>query len=123
MKKILCLLLCSLFLFTVTGCGDKNSKKGYSEAIVAVRDYKTDRGNKYGDLFDKALENSKWTEKDDTVTVKGKDKESGKTIEIIWKVTKNDSGEYKIKPTKFLRDGETSLLLALTEYIGDLDRK
>lgn len=88
MKKIKSLLII-LFLIFVTGCGTKN----YSENIIKVREkfnpWYLSSKTKAGEIYDKALNNIKWEEKDNIVIVKGIDKKTRKEITVEYEIKKN----------------------------------
>lgn len=83
MKKIVNLLLCLIIILGISGCGKK-----YTANIQRVREefnpWQLEVKENVGELLDKALDNSKWTDKDNVVTVKGKDKNTGDDVKITF---------------------------------------
>lgn len=80
-----------IILLVLTGCGNSGSKN-YSEDIQNIRNQTVGllNGKTFGEILDVALENAKWSENDNyslqsgAVIVKGKDKNSGEEVEIVW---------------------------------------
>ncbi len=83
MKKLVNLLLCLIIILGLSGCGNK-----YTENIRKVREefnpWQLEVKENVGELLDKALDNSKWTDKNNVVTVKGKDKDTGDDVKITF---------------------------------------
>ena len=113
MKKLINLLLCLIVLFGVAGCG-----KEYSDNIVKVREnfnpWQLDIKENVGDLLDKALEKAKWKDKDNVVTVTGKDQKTGNDVKITFEI-KDDT----INFDKMIIDGEEKDYIGFFEYIRD----
>lgn len=126
-QKILtmgCTILLTIMLITLTGCGNSNNKN-YSEDIQNVRNQTVGILNDktFGAILDVALENEKWSENDNyslkggAVIVKGKDKNSGDDVEIVWlKKAKEASSNFE-KMTKGGEEiGYSQFLSYLQEY-------
>ena len=113
MKKIVSLLLCLVIILGTFGCSKK-----YSENILKVREefnpWQLDIEENVGDLLDKALENAKWKDKDNVVTVTGKDQKTGDDVKITFEI-KDDA----INFDKMIIDGEEKDYIGFFEYIRD----
>lgn len=104
-KKILSLGVIAVLvvmLISLTGCGNNEGEKKqqeYTEAMIELRNYTVGvlDGKTVGEILDIALEDAIWEENTNysimsgAVIVKGKDKNSGDEVELIW-LTKVESG-------------------------------
>lgn len=114
MKKILSILVCSVLLLGITGCGSKTDyNKEYEEAIniaksMEVPAYKST----VGELLGNALEDEYWDHftgylangsSHVLISVKGKSKYDGKECEIVYDVDTETKG---VKLENSYVDGE-----------------
>ncbi len=96
----ICIILVIFFVSIFPG------KTRYTENMKKVREdynpwYLETKLNG-GDLLDSALKNEKWSEENNTVIVKGKDKKTGDSIVITYKI--DDRG--KVTFESMTRNGE-----------------
>lgn len=128
-------LISILFLGLTTGCGNSNDNSNkYSDAMTEIRNSKYELlGEEYniGNYLDYALTNAKWSEDDNyvgdrgkgAIKVVGEDKNTGKTVEIVWikNLENSSSRESKIDYIILNDVKEDDDAMAFSNYIQYLE--
>lgn len=118
-----------IMLLVLTGC-DNSESKNYSEDIQNIRNQTVGllNGKTFGAILDVALENAKWSENDNyslksgAVMVKGKDKNSGDEVEIIWLKKADEASSNFEKMTKGGEEiGYSQFLSYLQDYEDEVE--
>ncbi len=126
MKKFLMVALCFVFVLGLTGCG--GSKFEYTEAMIELRAHNIGLLGEptVGDYLDYCIMDPEWSETDNymsdkgtgAIYLKGKDKETGKSIEIRW-IKNLTCGTCLTSMDEFKMDGESLGYSSYLSYLAD----
>ena len=124
----------SIFITITTGCGNSDNSKKYSDSINEIRNSKFEiLGEDYnvGNYIDFALTNAKWSEDDNyvgdrgngSIKVIGKDKNTGKDVEIVWIKNVENGSKRESKIDYIILNGtkEDDDAMAFSNYIQYLE--